>query len=292
MLLLNRTGGGSLYMTLGLFGNSKYFYSIIGGMEMNKLFNLLLAFLGTFIIGVTEIKAEDHPIFSAVASGDIKNIRKVLDSQPASIHEKNKDGETPLLFVADMRTVTISGPNANFSGTFREGDATAFERVAAFLIERGADLDARDSDDNTTLNKAITSKKRYLANLLIDKGANVNAVIRSDSERKGITALHFAAGYREIGIVKKLISKGADINVRTDSGLTPLHLTALSGAYKVAEFLIKSGADVNITDAKGQSALEIALSGNAPSQKKIVDILRRHGAKEPNGGRIGSHLDL
>ena len=41
-----------------------------------------------------------------------------------------------------------------------------------------------------------------------------------------ITALHFAARYGRVDIVKELLHRGADGNVYSDEMMTPLHMTA------------------------------------------------------------------
>ena len=41
-----------------------------------------------------------------------------------------------------------------------------------------------------------------------------------------ISILHYAARYDHLDIVKLLVEKGADINIRGDDGLTPLHFCA------------------------------------------------------------------
>lgn len=59
-----------------------------------------------------------------------------------------------------------------------------------------------------------------------------------------------------ISLIKSLLSKNADINVRaTIDGFTPLMLAARWGHTDVVSTLIELGADVKIKDGKGQTAL-------------------------------------
>ena len=75
----------------------------------------------------------------------------------------------------------------------------------------------------------------------------------------GWTPLHKAAyeGYREI--VELLIAKGADVNAKTKYGTTPLHTASDSGYKEIAELLIAKGADVNAQGITGGTPLDSAV---------------------------------
>ncbi|XP_057335146.1 putative ankyrin repeat protein RF_0580 [Microplitis mediator] len=60
------------------------------------------------------------------------------------------------------------------------------------------------------------------------------------------TAVHQAVSRGDLGLVKKLVNHGADINIKSCSGdkFTALHAAVKSNQYQIAEFLIKSEADL------------------------------------------------
>ena len=96
----------------------------------------------------------------------------------------------------------------------------------------------------------------------------------------GSTALHQAARKGRKEVANLLINKGADVNAATDYGVTPLHTSAGSGHKEIAELLIAKGANVNAKIAlgpkQGLTALDAAIERNHP---KIAALLRKHGAK-------------
>jgi ankyrin repeat protein len=77
-----------------------------------------------------------------------------------------------------------------------EVDATFFHA----LTDRGADINACDTDGRTPLHWAALGNYKSMLNLLVNKGANVHAVTKSYS-----TALHCAARAGSVFMVQKLL---------------------------------------------------------------------------------------
>ena len=75
--------------------------------------------------------------------------------------------------------------------------------------------------------------------------------------------------------LEKLVSKGADINVKADDGTTALLYAAQNANMKLAQALLaKEGIDVNAKANNGATALMIA------SQKRCVEIVQVLLSKE------------
>ena len=72
------------------------------------------------------------------------------------------------------------------------------------------------------------------------------------------TPLHTAVKNRRRAIVELLVSKGADINAQNGSRQTPLYVAVDTGQKDLAELLISKGADVNIVAGRGENALSLA----------------------------------
>ena len=84
------------------------------------------------------------------------------------------------------------------------------------LIEKGAAIDARNSDQNTPLHEACHNGHLEVAMALIEKGADVYA---RDIDQN--TPLHFAIIYGHLEVAMALIEKGAAIDARDIDGDTP-----------------------------------------------------------------------
>jgi ankyrin repeat protein len=101
------------------------------------------------------------------------------------------------------------------------------------------------------------------------------------------------SGYE--GIMKCLISNGADVNAATKKGITPLHCAAESGLECAVRCLVLYGAEINAVDSNGKTPLQWAVSINGNKRlyrydgyrydeatlrehKAMIDFLMNNGA--------------
>ncbi len=137
--------------------------------------------------------------------------------------------------------------------------------VAELLIAKGANVNARDSNGQTPLHVA---QSEPVAQLLIAKGANVSA-----RDSNGQTPLHMAESQ---AVAQLLIAKGADVSARNRNGQTPLHY---GRDRQVAQVLIAAGADVNARDSTGQTPLHrVRVVQYYFQSEKIAQVLIAAGA--------------
>ncbi len=117
------------------------------------------------------------------------------------------------------------------------------------LIEKGADIDAKDKDGATPLILAVTSNNGEISNYLIERGANINAF-----DGAGYTPLLWAiySGYIDLAVL--LMDKGADINLGENSGMTPLITACSYGQVEIAMKLVERNANVLAIDSSGYKA--------------------------------------
>ena len=95
----------------------------------------------------------------------------------------------------------------------------------------------------------------------------------------GNTALFLAATPMSINfdIIEILLEHGADINAHDNGGNTLLHELSYTPDLKIINLLIDRGADVNAINNRGESVLDLMMEKNV--DKKIIEILKKHGAK-------------
>jgi ankyrin repeat protein len=109
----------------------------------------------------------------------------------------------------------------------------------------------------TPLALAASDGQVELVQLLLDEGANVNAVswpkprinptwIKSEQDRVA-TALQIAAALGHLEVARVLLEAGADINIPAcgPNGQTALQAATATGNVEIVELLLASGADVN-----------------------------------------------
>ncbi|MEM1133067.1 MAG: ankyrin repeat domain-containing protein [Pseudomonadota bacterium] len=71
--------------------------------------------------------------------------------------------------------------------------------------------------------------------------------------------------------VRMLIEEGADVNAVGDLGYTPLHLAAWRGEEDMVMWLIQAGADVNMRCEVGKTPYQLAEQGLRPEIVKVFD---------------------
>jgi len=129
-----------------------------------------------------------------------------------------------------------------FSVAFHEGQV---EVVRLFLDLGVEDVNAENKQGWTLLHQAAAVGSIDLAQLLLDRGANVDA---KGGKKCGYTPLHVASMTRNAGgfeTVRLLLDQGADVNTPGEgTGFTALHNACEKDDSRVAGLLLDRGADV------------------------------------------------
>jgi ankyrin repeat protein len=224
-------------------------------------------------------------IASAAQSGDVEALRQRLDARPDLINALAGRGfpKATALHLAALRNQ---------------------HEAARLLIERGADLDAREFPDNAApLHFAAMYGDLDMVRLLVEAGADVDG--RGDDPGVGI--LGWASCFRQVrgDVANYLISHGATLNIWTAIALdkvdevrgmlarnpellaaqmtrghhrrTPLHHAAARSRLRMVQVLLELGADPNATDVTGATALTTAVQENA--DPALASALLAAGAK-------------
>jgi ankyrin repeat protein len=144
------------------------------------------------------------------------------------------------------------------------------KKFIEFLIANGAGLNIQDDYGWTPLIEAIVQGNKVGVEVLVSKGADINA-----KNNKGDNALHIAVQCSSCDIIKiLLLNQEAQVNAKNKAGWTPLHFAAHTGRRDVAEILLRNGAEINAKNKFNQTPLRTAY-GNGKS--KTVELLRSYG---------------
>ena len=151
--------------------------------------------------------------------GWIEIVRKHIEADPLSVHQRGWIGDTPLHWPAH----------------------NGYIEIVRLLLEHGADATAHEINwiGGTPLHWA-SERHPEIVQLLIDAGADVNSrVIRPGSEFLGGTALHWCARQKDDSaeVVEVLLKNGADPTLTDAFGKTALDYAKAGGHARVAEAL-------------------------------------------------------
>ena len=117
--------------------------------------------------------------------------------------------------------------------------------LVSLLLDRGAEVDAVDNNNFTALSSAVIRGDFEISSLLLSRGADMNAAAVD-----GLTAMHRACYYGHVDIVKLIMSKNFDINLKSvGPELTPLHWATEGGKFEVAKILIDANAQIDAVDS-------------------------------------------
>ena len=140
--------------------------------------------------------------------------------------------------------------------------------IDVFIAAKGVDGTIGTSGD-TLLILAARGGHTEIAKRLIDRGADLDVQKTSDG---GQTALMLAAWEGHIETVKFLIDRGADFDITDNYGMTALRRAANEGHTEIVKLLIDRGADCDIIDNYGMTALRRAIKeGHTEIVKLLID---------------------
>ncbi|KAH6715429.1 ankyrin repeat-containing domain protein, partial [Leptodontidium sp. MPI-SDFR-AT-0119] len=141
--------------------------------------------------------------------------------------------------------------------------------IVHYLLNRGASINATDSQGLTALHVAASNGFLSIVNILLDRGADQTIKTIESGETPFFTAIR-----SDEESLAELLKLSPDVNTMTNKGATPLHFACLeAGRLPMVRFLLESGADVHMRDIEGGTPLLWASSTEAC--KELV----KYGAK-------------
>ncbi|KAM8959704.1 uncharacterized protein AAEQ78_002458 isoform 4-T4 [Lycaon pictus] len=157
------------------------------------------------------------------------------------------------------------------------------EKMVAFLVEK-ANINAVDYTKRTALHLACAIGREDLVKLLVDRHCQLN--LRDGEDR---TALVKAIQCQEEACVTLLLEHGADPKVKDNKGNTALHYAAHEGIVSIAEKLLLQNANIEAKNTDGLTPVLVALNEN---KEQMVKFLVGKGARLISGDTVKSSDQL
>src|SRR5579871_2303199 len=188
---------------------------------------------------------------------------------------------------ADVNTVAKSGRTALIVAAFTNPSA----EVVRLLLAKGAKVGVMDARHVTPLNAATFGNDTDTVRLLADAGADLH----TPDTFIGLTPLMNASGNRNLEAVKLLLAKGANVNAvsKTDNlpkiqtgtvqfgGWTSLLMAVPFGPTELVTTLMDAGAKVNVQDYRGFTPLMLAAATDRANPEIVRLLLARDAERQP-----------
>jgi ankyrin repeat protein len=181
-------------------------------------------------------KVSAEALWKACADGDLVKVKQLVGPK-VKLDTRGRYGRTPLI-------AAIANDHLD---------------VALYLIANGAGRSATDKEKNTPLWWAAirsgwvkTHQNVKLAEALLEAGALVDA-----PDKDGVTALLWAANRGAVKLVELLLARGADVNAKaTGEGYAGRTALMFAQGIAVVRLLLGAGADAKALDAGEQPTWE------------------------------------
>lgn len=153
------------------------------------------------------------------------------------------------------------------------------------FIDAGTNVDSVNNLEQTALRilcnrdcKISQNDEISWVEYLLSKGANVRL-----KTRDGWSAIHFASKWPKdnLALLKILVAAGGQVHDRTEQGLTALHIAAGCKNLAVIEYLLSLGVHVNELDVLRQTPLHKACAPYVRANNSLgaIKCLLKNGAK-------------
>ena len=259
-----------------------------------------------------DVNAKDEdgrtPLHKAAYNGHEEVVKLLLENR-ANARLENNLGQTPLALAKEHSKANVATILDNHSSAINSKLLAAVNNIDGSkvqqLLDEGADINAKDTDDNTPLHIAarfgcipiihtLLQNKKIQVNLKNKTGQaplylaaqnNYADAVKALLRAQGVvivvnavgadnyTSLHIAAERGHQNVVTALLThSNIKVNLKNKTGQAPLHIAAIYGHAAVVQVLLNHGQiDVNEKDPDQQAPLHLAAeNGHADAVKALL----------------------
>jgi ankyrin repeat protein len=139
------------------------------------------------------------------------------------------------------------------------------------LLDRGVNADAKSEGmKKTPLMIAIMEERTAVAKLLIDRGADVNALSEKSLMWSPLRPIHFAVIRGNTDVASYLVEHGAEVDSQGTEEPAPLVQAAARGDTEMVRLLVEAGADPDAANQHGATALALAAYGGSEEMASLL----------------------
>jgi ankyrin repeat protein len=185
---------------------------------------------------------------AAARLGMLDRLKQLVGGDPAVVHARGGDGQTPLHFAGNVA-------------------------VAEYLLEQGADIDARDVDHESTPAQWMIRDRQELVRYLITRGCRSDLLMAAALGDLALVRRHLAADPASIRMSvsdqwfprQNPKSAGTIYNWTLDRDRSAHFVARMFGHEEVYQFLL----------AQSPEELQLAVACEAGDQKTVRELLTR-----------------
>ena len=168
--------------------------------------------------------------------GSVTTFSRVINVETTSIESVSQ-----VVIPKDEQISGLLGVSRNLIDFAERNQPEALEKA----LNDGADVNITDQGGNSALSVAILYGHTDVVRVLVEAGAELNAVTN------GYTPLLLATRYKSSGIVRILLGAGADPEAVCE-GKTALMMASINGDVEAVQMLLEAGAGIDARESEQQ----------------------------------------
>ncbi|KAM6184465.1 LOW QUALITY PROTEIN: histone-lysine N-methyltransferase EHMT2-like [Sarcoramphus papa] len=244
-----------------------------------------------------KLRFHPRQLYVSVKQGELqKVVLMLLDNLDPNFQSDAQSKRTPLHAAAQKGYLEIchlllqAGANINATDKLRrtplmEAVANNHVEAARYMVRRGGCVYSKEEDGSTCLHHAAKNGNLEMVDLLLSTGqVDVNAQVGPRRPRGGggghpggwVTltphppasppsspghggwTLIWAAEHKHIEVIRRLLTRGADVTLTDNEENICLHWASFTGSAEIAEVLLNAQCDLHAVNFHGDTPLHIA----------------------------------